>query len=129
MLIGKLKEFNSIADKLTANSYQNFNKQWDLNFEYKPIPHTTSITLSFITYFTLKLEDDNKELMFHKSFQAKNYIYYMKFPKFNRIHRVSISNTGKMNCDFCDFSKAVGLPCRHMIAVNKNMITIHNFHI
>ena len=128
-LSGDLNECAKIANQLTAHSAKKYQIQHDLSKKCKSIPHSAASNPSLITHFTFETGDEDVKCNFSGHFGEGPARELVVFEKHKRHHKVTVTQDGKLRCENCNYCLSFGLPCRHVIACNRQNMHISDFHI
>ena len=129
MLPGEQNDFTEVANLLSAKHANYFKIQFDFSSKYEPQPHFSVFNPTCVTHFTFSTKNDGKNEQFEATFKKGKQKVIVKFEKFKRTHKVTVTSDNKLRCEFCNYSISMGSPCRHIIACNQQKVEISDFHI
>ena len=129
LLPGEQNDFTAVANLLSAKHANDFKIQFDLSFKCEPQPHFSELNPSCVKHFAFITQNDGKNEQFEATFKKGNQKAIVKFEKFKRMHKVTVTSDSKLRCEFCNHPISMGSPCRHIIACNQQKVQISDFHI
>ena len=103
--------------------------QWDLSKNHIPIPKASPIDQNNMMCFTFRKANESTAFFCEATLSSRKHAETIKFEKFKRTCRVTVTCDGKLKCYFCDYSVSKGSPSRHIISCNQRKVSIGDFHI
>jgi hypothetical protein len=121
------KGYSEIASQVTLSAWKLFSSQVEVHSEYE-VRRVADNPLQFEVISKKSVaKKGNIELQLFKFETLGSESIPIELPKFHRIRRITVQE-GFLICS-CPFFSWYGIPCRHMLAVNKGRVQIADFYI
>jgi hypothetical protein len=121
------KGYSDIASQVTLSAWKLFSSQVEVHSEYE-VRRVADNPLQFQVISKKSVaKKGNIELQLFKFETLGSEPIPIELPKFHRIRRITV-HEGFLICS-CPFFSWYGIPCRHMLAVNKGRVQIADFYI